>query len=567
MSVPGGGSRNKIERSDLLKEYVVSMIAEFPDCGANQICYALAERFPGWDLPSYGSVRRFLDDWRAKNPELLCALTSPDEWKSKYMVAFGSYSAHLERPNQLWELDSTPGDLYFEDGRWVLVGCIDVWTRRAHYVMSPTSKSEAIAACLRTCLIEWGVPERIKTDNGKDYVSAHIARIVSGLGIVHDLCEPFNPQQKPHIERLNKTFAKGMIQLLPEWIGANVTERQAIRSRQSFAEQLLKKDGAATLRCTAETFAVGFLKDWLQAYNRVHKHDAIQMTPLEKSASYRGSIRRVADVRMLDILLASAPDQDGMRTVQKDAIHLMNREYIAAELALYSRQRVAVRYDPDDLDQIYVFDPETANLICIAQEVTALSFRDRADIANTARKKQLKAVQSEKAILKKTAKKVVAKDVGNRIVRSQAQSADGLIPLPNPVVEATGPWIEGAKQVVAALDATPAHERPEDRRVTELRRRHEQEEAEMRQKQRRDEEKEAEFWAHTYHCLDCWETGKTPNPESLDPAYHGLERHYKRIRFFHDYWGWLDDTHDRNRREYSRWLNDQIKTAQQQNAS
>lgn len=556
MSVPGGGSRNKIERSELLKEYVISMIAEHPDCSASQIYQALEQRFPGWDLPSYGSVRRFAESWKTSNPELLCALSNPDEWKNKYMVAFGSYSAHLEQPNQLWELDSTPGDLYFEDGRWVLVGCIDVWTRRAHYVMSKTSKAEAIAACLRTCLIEWGIPERIKTDNGKDYVSAHITRVVSALGIAHDLCEPFNPQQKPHIERLNKTFAKGLIQLLPEWIGANVTERQAIRSRQSFAEQLLKKNGTVALRCTAEAFAASFLKDWLQAYNRVHQHDAIQMTPLSKAVSYRGPIRRVADIRTLDVLLTLAPDQNGLRTVQKDAIHLMNREYIAPELALHSRQKVAVRYDPDDLTQIYVFDPETANLICIAQEVTALSFADRADIARTARKRQEKAVQGQKSNLKRTAKKVVPRDVGERINRFQAQSADGLIPLPNPVVEATGPWIEGAKQAIAALDATPPHLRQLSEAEQAKRDAFIREEAEAEERKRLKAEAKAqrrqEIEQRSLQVLDDWRNGREPDlvalADVIDFCLEPDSAGWRFVQFNDDYAG---------ERRFQRWLQSQ----------
>ncbi|MGK7962658.1 hypothetical protein [Crocosphaera sp.] len=84
------------------------------------------------------------------------------------MPAQGSYSRHLSRPNELWELDSSPTDLYLsyqdEDGtpkrkRFTLVACIDVFTRRTKIRVAETSNSEVIALLIRDCILDWGVPE------------------------------------------------------------------------------------------------------------------------------------------------------------------------------------------------------------------------------------------------------------------------------------------------------------------------------------------------------------------------------------------------------------------------
>ncbi|WP_048753969.1 integrase catalytic domain-containing protein, partial [Crocosphaera watsonii] len=101
------------------------------------------------------------------------------------MPAFGSYSRNLERPNELWELDSSPTDIYlsyqdhdgaFKRKRFALIACIDVFTRRTKIRVAETSNSEEIALLLRDCILDWGLPGTLKMDNGKDYASKLIQR-------------------------------------------------------------------------------------------------------------------------------------------------------------------------------------------------------------------------------------------------------------------------------------------------------------------------------------------------------------------------------------------------------
>ena len=83
---------------------------------------------------------------------------------------------------------------------------IDVYSRRLRYLVSKTSKATAIVALLRHCIIDWGVPETLKIDNGKDYKSAHVTRVLDGLEVNRVYCTPFQGQEKPHIERSFHTF-------------------------------------------------------------------------------------------------------------------------------------------------------------------------------------------------------------------------------------------------------------------------------------------------------------------------------------------------------------------------
>ncbi len=85
------------------------------------------------------------------------------------------------------------------------------------------------------------MPQIIKTDNGADYVSKHISRIMAGLSIEQIKCPPFTPEAKPHVEGVLGTFSRDMLELLPGYIGHNVAQRKDIEDRKSFAERLFKK--------------------------------------------------------------------------------------------------------------------------------------------------------------------------------------------------------------------------------------------------------------------------------------------------------------------------------------
>ena len=119
--------------------------------------------------------------WKRANAELFLAVTNPDAWKNKKLVAFGSYAEGVTRANQLWMLDSTPADVQLLDGRHSILGVIDVATRRARLVVSKNSTAEAVCQLLRRAILDWGVPDTVKMDNGRDYASERVAGVLVGL--------------------------------------------------------------------------------------------------------------------------------------------------------------------------------------------------------------------------------------------------------------------------------------------------------------------------------------------------------------------------------------------------
>jgi transposase InsO family protein len=376
-------------------------------------------------LPSLRSLERWMGQWRAKHKEVVAALSAPDHYKNKFMVAFGSQSEGVERINQRWEMDSTPADVMLLDGRYTVLGVIDVYTRRMRLIVSKSSKSVAVCALLRVTLLTWGVPEEVKTDNGSDYVSKHTRRALDGLGVTHKTCAPFSPWQKPHIERGLGTFARSLMELLPGFIGHNVSERKHIEERKSFADRLMTRGECVEVRMTAEAFQ-GFCDKWV---NDLYHHDQHQglgkRTPFEVAAAAQDTVRVINDERVLDVLLAEAPDRGGLRTVQKKGIKHDGAHFIAPELEAHVGRNVTVRFDAldHDLGRLYVFGEE--GFICVA-ECPERTGMDRREVAIKAKAMQTARVQAERAALKKAAKKVGTDTVVEEILTTRAQAAGKL---------------------------------------------------------------------------------------------------------------------------------------------
>jgi len=440
-----------IYRQPDLHEFAISMLVQHPHCTTGHVMTAMRARFNGHngiDYPSPRALQRWVTNWKRDNKRVFAAVTNPDGWKNTYMSSFGSQSEDVERVNQRWELDSTPGDVMLTDGRHAVIGVVDVKSRRARLLVSKTSKATAIATLLRHTLLAWGVPEEAKTDNGSDYVSHHITRVFASLEIEHVLCPPFQPWHKPHVESFFRTFSHGLVELLPGFIGHSVAERQAIEARASFADRLMKRSGTLDVSMSAAEFQK-FCDDWCESVYLHQPHHGLKgKTPFEVLAASRDPIRAVDDPRALDVLLADAPANNGKRTVQKKGIELDRAWFIAPELALHVGEDVHVRLDPLDLGRIYVFDVEEG-FICVA-ECPERTGMDRREVAIKAKAIQLADTQEQKRALKATAKRVRTDDVVREILVERAEAAGKLSRLPGPVATHASAGLAAAAEAARA---------------------------------------------------------------------------------------------------------------------
>jgi len=451
--------RNKeqfiIEQQLEMKRFALALLSEFPHTQARKLLKAIKAEFKDTELqfPSETSTRRWMNWWKEKNASLFESVSNPDAWKNSYMVAFGSASEGIERLNQLWELDATPADLMctLPDGtkrRYHITALIDVWSRTPTLLVTETPRTESNAALMRRAILSDGKPEKVKIDNGSDYVSKGMMLILDMLEIDYEVCPPFSPWKKPHIERFFRFFSHDLLELKPGFVGHNVAERKAIESRKTFAERLMKKGEVIDVTMTPEELQQ-FCDDWVESiYMRKH-HEGISTTPLEKRASYQGEIVTIDNERALDQLLA-VPTQGGLRTVTKKGIKIDSIHYIAPELALHVGQQVLIRLDKDDLGQVVVSDLDGV-FICIAEnsEYKGVSREEIAKEAKRLQRQQIKEAKKEIAAAKRQYK---PREVADRIMDNSKDSAQAVAQFPNKEANYTNAAIQGASDAADALE-------------------------------------------------------------------------------------------------------------------
>jgi transposase InsO family protein len=383
-----------------------------------QIRLALSTQYQFAKVPSEQQIWRYLDKLQKESQQLWRHYTDPDKAKSSIMPGFGSRSQNITEPNQEWQADSSPLDLFlrvwdevkseWKEVRHALVAAIDVATRRATIKVFPTSNAEAICLLLRNAITDWGAPTVVKTDNGKDYISARVRYFLLALGIdPQDLdaarCTPKSPEQKPFIERFIGTFQHDKLPMLPGYGGSNVGQRQRLRTGERLEVHL---------SMTVEEFQT-WTDAWCAEYaNTPHGKYGTGLggrTPMEALAGCTANgwqPRKIENPRLLDFLLMESPrSKDGFQKVQKHGVQVGGYYYNAPELGDKVGDKIHVRLHPTDANRIYIWDsPELTRFLCEATLKGHPDF-DQAQIAAEANA-LYKASQAGIAEVRKEARKL-----------------------------------------------------------------------------------------------------------------------------------------------------------------
>lgn len=442
-----------IDASPELRELLVGLISKNPNIRPVRIVeFVRATRTELAQALSTQKVERWLHAWKSDNEQLWTSLTNPDRFKSVFKPAFGKADANIERLNQLWEMDSTPADVMLTDGRHAVLGVIDIYSRRAKLLVSKTSKASAVAALARRAILSWGVPEKVRTDNGADYTSQRLTTALLSLSIDQHLCAPFKSEEKPFIERFFRTFSGGLLELKPGFIGHNVAERKAIESRRSFSQRLMERDAVVEVSMSSSDLQK-FCDEWCTAvYERAEHGGLGSRTPFDVARAWTHPVRRIEDVKALDLLL----EDGGERTVQKSGIRIEGAYFIHADLAPHIGARVFVRFDPNDMGRIRVWND--AGFICEAEcpERTGVS---REEVGAVAQARQKAAVREARATVR-AAGKIIPEDVAEAILAKKREEAAQVSAMPHQGEAYTTPMLAAAGDAVRGFESVRQAPRP-----------------------------------------------------------------------------------------------------------
>ncbi|MGD9769525.1 MAG: DDE-type integrase/transposase/recombinase, partial [Pseudolabrys sp.] len=335
LAVDRGASRRNtgiLDRANdgAVKTFALAVIVKQPQLTAHHIRALVADRFDGAllvggrsiSVPPIRTFQYALKAWRVDNRVALEAARNPDGFKNtmRFAARVTSPASHL---NEVWQIDASPADVMCVDGRYAIYVAIDVYSRRVIGLVSKTPRASAVGLLLRKCILTWGVPDRIKSDNGSDFIARETQRLFAGLAIEHEKARPFTPEQKGHVERVIGTLQRGLMRTLPGFVGHSVADRTVIRSRKSFADRLGEAaDDTFQVELTGADLQAK-VDDWCNVIYANAPHSSLKgQTPFAVAAMAGGAIRRISDVRALDMLLMPVAGKDGVRTVTKTGLRI-----------------------------------------------------------------------------------------------------------------------------------------------------------------------------------------------------------------------------------------------------
>ncbi|WP_035296161.1 Mu transposase C-terminal domain-containing protein [Brevibacillus thermoruber] len=313
--------------------------------------------------------------------------------------------------NDIWVADNHVFDVSVKrpDGSiyrpWV-TKYIDVRSRKVmSVVVSDNPNSDTNLLALRKGILKYGIPKVVYTDNGMDFLASDIAgrgrrktkkndgehkppAVFERLGITMMNAKVKNAKAKP-VERLFKEVKENFSKLFSTYQGGNVMERP---------ERLLKilknPDNIVTEAEFIEAFET-FAFGWYD--HQPHYGDGMNGKTPHQVYAENLIEKRTALPEDLDLMMmrSSKPVTVGRNGVRL-TLYGYGLDYYNADLvAQYRGKKVYVRYDPENMGEVRVYDLEDRFLMT-ATHRKALSYN--------ATKEDIRQVASEAKKIKKRVK-------------------------------------------------------------------------------------------------------------------------------------------------------------------
>lgn len=406
------------------------------------------------DIPSYTTFYRHI---QADIPEAVEMLGRKGEkaFRDRCAPYIRRVYDQMES-NEWWIADNHTFDIISQDGngqrhRLYLTAFFDARSgifTGCHVTNAPCSQATLIA--LRKGILKYGIPENIYVDNGREFLTFDIG----GLG--HRKKKPKNGQERfeppPVFARLGIKMTNAIVRnakakiierrfrdvkdhlsrLFDTYVGGNVVEKPE-RLKHVLKAGDIPLD--ANLVETVET-----LLDWYfnqQPYGGQVAED--RGKPRMQVYNENLLHKRVAGAEELNLMLmrSTRPQQVTRRGVHLDIagerIDYWNEDVLMNLLG----QRVYLRYDPEDLSEVRIYDLEDRFLMTApADNVAVLTYGSSKEDVKEAMGKVRRMEKVTKEALKYSAFPAIGKRTALELVMAQAQEAKEakMIPDPDPKI-------------------------------------------------------------------------------------------------------------------------------------
>jgi putative transposase len=338
----------------------------------------------GWPVPSYKQVYTLV---RRLDPALV---SLAHEGLRGYRERFDLlYRREAGRPNELWQADHTPLDLWIVDERrrparpWLTVILDDYSRAVAGYAVSlraPSALQTALAlrqAVWRKADPHWpvcGIPDVFYTDHGSDFTSRHLEQVAADLHMQLVFSTAGVPRGRGKIERFFRTVNQLFLCALPGYAPPGAPAAAPVLT--------LPELDARLHRFLVEDY-----------HHRTHGETGRAPRARWEAG---GFLPRLAEsLEQLDLLLLTVAQP---RRVHQDGIRFQGLRYLDPGLAAYVGEDVVIRYDPRDLAEVRVYHRERFVCRAICQELAGQTIGLEALVrARNERRQQLRTALSERA--------------------------------------------------------------------------------------------------------------------------------------------------------------------------
>jgi putative transposase len=174
-----------------------------PSWGAKKLLVLLHKSYPRWELPGRSTV---------------CDILSrhgmvPKQRQRRRIGHPGKPTSSILAPNDLWCADYKG---QFKTGNGIYCYPLTVTDGYSRYLLSCQALDSTAVAGAKPVFTrlfkEYGLPTRIRTDNGVPFATTTLARLSAlsawwvRLGVMPELIEPGKPQQNGSHERMHRTL-------------------------------------------------------------------------------------------------------------------------------------------------------------------------------------------------------------------------------------------------------------------------------------------------------------------------------------------------------------------------
>ncbi|ACK70509.1 Transposase-like Mu [Gloeothece citriformis PCC 7424] len=312
------------------------------------------------EFPSHQTVYRLLDKYIEEHERKKKARSPGYSGSALTHMTRDGRELEVEGSNDVWQCDHTRLDVRLIDEFGVLTRpwltiIIDSYSRCVMGFFlgfyAPSSHVDALA--LRHAILpksynseyqlknEWntyGIPTYFYTDGGKDFRSIHVTEQVA-IELGFNCFLRRRPSDGGIVERFFKTLNDNVLRELPGYTGSNVQERP----------ETVDKDACLTLK-DLERILVNYIVD---EYNQKPDARMKNQSRIERWESGLPTEPYLYDERELDIALM----KEAKRTLQKSGtLQFENLTYRSQLLKGREGERVAIRFDPDDITTILVYE-------------------------------------------------------------------------------------------------------------------------------------------------------------------------------------------------------------------